>query len=129
MLHALSAPFFKSVLIGGALLGVGIGATAIKPERTTKRLVLHAPVEANAIYLSAWDEGDVQLNIKGALRPMTFEIRASINDGCRWLGVETLIPIDEKTFAYDYDEYILECEPGAEPYRKTPRKGVVTVED
>jgi hypothetical protein len=58
---------------------------------------------------------------------MTFEIRASVSDGCRWLGVETLEPIDDKTYAYDYSEYILECDEGATPFLKTPRTGIVDV--
>ena len=63
------------------------------------------------------------------LHPITFYNRASIHDGCRWLGTETLTPIDSKTFYYDYSETVLECDPGATPFYKTPRTGLVTVED
>ena len=64
-----------------------------------------------------------------SINPVTFKTRAQVYDGCRWLGVETLIPRDERSFDYDYSEYILSCEPGATPARKTPRKGLVTIED
>jgi hypothetical protein len=130
MLQALTTPVFKSVVLGGVLLGSGIGAkvmTSKCDQGQTRRLVLHAPVERNAIYLSAWDDGDVRIKYDGELRPMTFEIRASVSDGCRWLGVETLEPIDDKTYAYDYSEYILECDEGATPFLKTPRTGIVDV--
>lgn len=129
MLHAVSAPLFKTIALGGLLLGTGVVAKVTTNECcSTKRLVLHAPAEANAIYLSAWDQGDVRLRITGPLHPITFEVRASVSDGCRWLGIERLEPIDERTYAYDYSEYILECDEGARPARKTPRKGIVTVE-
>jgi len=39
------------------------------------------------------------------------------------------MPIDNHRYFYRYDEKILECEPGADPYIKTPRTGFVTVED
>jgi hypothetical protein len=127
MLHALSAPILKSFLIGGALLTAGIGAAASTDSTST--LVLHAPVEQHAIYLSAWDEGDLEMKLGSQLQPMRFVIRARMSDGCRWAGIETLVPLDERTYHYDYDELMLDCEPGATPrYRKTPRQGIVTVE-
>ena len=44
-------------------------------------------------------------------------------------GPKTLIPIDAKTFSYDYSETILGCVDGAVPMIKTPRTGTVTLED
>jgi hypothetical protein len=133
MLQALTTPLLKSVVLGGLLLGVGIGATKVKSSdccSSTRRLSLHAPVQANAIYLSAFDEGDIRVKVRNnELRPMTFEIRASVSDGCRWLGIETLEPIDSRTFAYEYNEFILECDEGATPFLKTPRTGVVVAHE
>jgi hypothetical protein len=129
MLQALTTPLFKSVVLGAILLGTGIGAAVTSAgDIETRRLVLTAPVEPNAIYLSAWDDGDVRIKVEGTeLRPLTFEIRARVSDGCRWLGVERLEPIDDHTYAYDYSEFILECDEGAVPFRKTPRTGIVSV--
>lgn len=131
MLQAFTTPILKTVVLGAVLVGGGIGAKVMSKDSGvgTRRLVLHAPEEASAIYLSAWDDGDVRIKNDGALRPITFEIRASVNDGCRWLGVETLEPLDDHLYAYDYSEYILECDEGAVPFRKTPRVGTVTVID
>ncbi len=134
MQHAVTTPLFRSVVVGGLLLGLtAFGATMKSsrgPEMVTKRLALHTVVEPTAIYLSAWRKGDVTVQFeKGELRPITFRVRGTIPDGCRWEGTETLIPIDNKTFTYEYSEEILSCPPGTEStYRKTPRTGLVTVE-
>jgi len=131
MQQALTAPIFRSVVLGGLVLSLGavhVGTTS--SNSVTRRLVLHAVEEPNAIYLSAWDEGDVKVTFDAAeLHPLTFEMRASVYDGCRWLGTETLVPIDDRSYAYDYSETILSCNKGAVPLRKTPRTGIVTVED
>jgi hypothetical protein len=42
----------------------------------------------------------------------------SLHDGCRWLGIKTLIARDARSFAYDHSQQILSCEPGPTP-RKT----------
>jgi hypothetical protein len=134
MLHALTTPVLKSVVLGGLLLGAGLGAAKIKSSdccsSSMHRLSLHAPVQEGALYLTAFEDGDVRVKLHdGALRPIAFEIRASVNDGCRWLGVETLEPLDQHTYSYSYRETILECDPGATPFLKTPRTGVVVVHD
>ena len=132
MQQADTTPLFRSVVVGGLLLGLGAFATIKMPssELVTKRLVLHTVQEPNAIYLSAWRNGDVRVQLEnGELRPITFRVRATFPDGCRWEGTETLIPIDHNTFTYDYSERILSCPPTTEStYRKTPRSGLVTVE-
>ena len=136
MQQAVTTPLFRSVVVGGLLLGLTAFGPMFKHHETksamvTKRLALHTVVEPTAIYLSAWRNGDVTVQFeKGELRPITFRVRATIPDGCRWEGTETLVPIDEKMFTYDYEEEILSCPPGTEStYRKTPRTGLVTVED
>lgn len=131
MLQALTTPVWRSVVVGMLLLGVTVtAAVATRDRSVTRRLRLHAVDEPNAIYLTMFRDGDLSVRFPDAdLRTLTFHVRASVYDGCRWLGTETLVPIDDRTFAYDYAETILGCEPGAQPLRKTPRQGLVTVED
>jgi hypothetical protein len=128
MLHAIEAPLFKLALVAGAALAA---STAMRPARVhapvTHRLSLQAPVQPNALYLTAWAEGDVK--VTGELQAMTFTTRAYVNDGCRWMGIEKLEPIDARHFSYTYDETILSCDPDSVPYFKTPRTGIVTVEE
>ena len=81
------------------------------------------------MYLTAWEHGDVRINVDGDLVPLTFQTRAEYVDHCRWLGTETLRPIGERRYAYSYSETLLDCDPGATPAIKTPRIGIVTVED
>jgi hypothetical protein len=44
------------------------------------------------------------------------------------MGTEKLTPIGARAYAYSYAETILSCRPNANPFRKTPRTGIVTVE-
>ena len=132
---AVTTPLFRSVVVGGLMLGAAVLAPSFMSNAkatnvTNHRLVLHTVAEPNAIYLSAWRNGDVNVQFEnGELRPITFRVRATIPDGCRWEGTETLIPIDERSFTYSYDDRQLSCPDGVEPqYRPTPRVGIVTVE-
>ena len=132
-MQAVTTPVFRSVVVGGLLLGLAVVAPSFASQQedlVPRRLVLHTVSEPTAIYLSAWRNGDVNVQLEnGELRPITFRVRATIPDGCRWEGTETLVPIDHRTFAYDYSERILSCPAGTEStYRKTPRVGIVTVE-
>lgn len=127
MQQALTSPVYRSIAVGGLLLALSLayGRPAHRP-----RLVLHAASNPHAIYLTAWRDGDVQMNVEpGSLEPLMFTTKAWVNDGCRWLGIETLDPLGPRVYAYRYDEIILGCNPGAVPYWKTPRTGTVTVED
>ena len=131
---AVTTPLFRSVVVGGLILGATLVAPTFasqsKPAMTSHRLVLHTVSEPAAIYLSAWRNGDVNVQFEnGELRPITFKVRATIPDTCRWEGTETLIPIDDKSFSYSYEDRQLSCPEGVEPqYRPTPRVGIVTVE-
>lgn len=128
MHHALTAPVLKALLSSAAVVASSAYYIAAQPAASEHRLLLDAEVRADAIYLTAWDRGAVVLSLQGGeLRPVTFTTRAWLSDGCRWEGVETLVPVDASHFAYDYRENILECLPDAEPAIKTPRQGVVTV--
>jgi hypothetical protein len=99
-----------------------------KQTTTVQRLQLHAPQEPRALYLTAWDHGDVFVRVTdGKARPLTFQTHAFINDGCEWLATEHLVPSGSDRYAYSYDEQILSCEPGSTPARKTPRTGYVLV--
>lgn len=129
MMDALSVPLFRTLLVG-VLAAASIAAVATtREDPTTRRLSLHAVEERNSYYLTAWDEGDVLVAFPDeSLRAVTFYSRARLTDGCRWTGVEKLTPVGEGAFFYEYSETVTDCAPGAHPYRKTPRTGLVTVE-
>jgi hypothetical protein len=130
MQHALTAPVFTSIALAGLALGLSAVAPSAEPAPATHRLRLHAVDAPDAIYLSVFRDGDIRVRFRGSsIHPITFRVRAKVFDGCRWLGIETLTPRDARSFDYDYSERILSCEPGATPTGKTPRKGIVTVED
>lgn len=115
-------------LMGSALLGL---AALFVPHAQpgTYRFTLHAPELPNAIYISAWNDGDVYVDHDGSDgKTLTFTRRADEHDGCRWQGMETLAPIGPHAYVYNYDEKILSCEPDAHPFVRTPRRGIVTVE-
>jgi hypothetical protein len=127
---ALSAPVLKSIAVAGLALGLSVAASSRAPARVTHRLALHAVDAPDAIYLTAFRNGDIYMTFEGGkLSARTIKTYASVWDGCRWLGIERMTPRDERSFDYDYSERILECDPGATPTRKTPRQGIVTVED
>lgn len=129
MLQAVEAPLLKMAAIAGAGLLVAAFAQArMHDNGVVQRLELHAPEEPNALYLTAWSDGDIYVTLHdGKMKPMEFQTRAFINDGCEWLATETLVPDGASRYAYSYDETILSCEPGATPARKTPRTGYVLV--
>ncbi|HSK02239.1 MAG TPA: hypothetical protein VK932_13395 [Kofleriaceae bacterium] len=130
MQFALTTPVYKSIALAGLVLGLGVAAKSLAPEPVTHRLRLHAVDRPNTIYMTVFRHGDIRVRFdEGKLHPITFKVRATVSDGCRWLGIEKLVPRDDRSFNYDYSERILSCEPGATPYIKTPRKGIVTVED
>lgn len=127
MMQALLAPVLKSIVLGGIGIGVALGFHHGGDGRVTHRLRLHAIVEPNAIYLTEFDQGDIKLDyVKD--KTLTFSNETTYY-GCHWLGMETLIPVNDREFAYVYDEVVMSCEPGATATRKTPRTGTVTVED
>jgi hypothetical protein len=119
------------VLVGGAALALGAlflpRAVASSSPAGMYRLVLHAPEEAGAFYLSAWGEGDVFV-ARSDDKSITFVRRGDEHDGCSWQGTERLTRMSAGVYAYDYSETILSCRPDAMPFRKTPRTGIVTVE-
>jgi len=130
-MDALLTPLFKSILFAALIGSAGIGKllTTDADQSVTRQLALHTESLPNAIYLTAWRDGDVSFTFPDSkLHAITFYNRASIHDGCRWLGTESLTPIDDKTFFYDYSETVLDCDAGATPFYKTPRTGLVTVE-
>jgi hypothetical protein len=117
-------------LAGSAALAAGVLLLPRDHATSAYRLSLHAPVEANTFYLSVWNEGEVFVGHDGRdRRPVVFTRRGDEHDGCTWLGTERLIPIAPNAYHYSYDETILACRPGARPFRKTPRMGIVTVDE
>ncbi len=125
IMEVLSAPVGRSIALATVLACVAFA----QPHHKRHRLRLHAEAMPHAIYLSVWDSGDLYLSLPAHHEKIVFETRARISDGCEWLGIETLVPIDATRFAYDYSEEILSCEPGAIPAYKTPRQGIVTVDE
>jgi hypothetical protein len=119
------------VLVGGAALALGAlflpRAIASPSPAGMDRLVLHAPEHEGFIYVSAWAEGDVFVPHSDA-KAITFVRRGDEHDGCTWQGTERLTRLSAGVYAYDYQETILACKPDANPFRKTPRTGIVTVE-
>jgi hypothetical protein len=124
-MQALTSPVFRSIALGGLLLAATIAT--VKPSAPTHRLVLHAPRQCGAFYMTAFRHGDLRLAIDDQSQTLTFRTRAEMNDGCRWQATETLVPVSAKRYSYRYEERLLSCEPGAQPYMKTPRTGYVDV--
>src|SRR5262249_20086724 len=119
----------KVLALGGVTLAMS-AMLSHPSHRSTHRLSLHAPVRPDALYLTRFSEGDIEITRDDAdPRPLTFTTRAYISDGCEWLGIEYLVPVDGKRYAYSYDEAILSCAPDAVPCIKTPRTGVVIVDE
>src|SRR5262245_58579819 len=114
MLQAVELPFLKAALAGAAVIAGMVALTPEKPATIVQRLELHAPEEVGALYLTAWDRGDVYVRLTdGTARPLKFQTHAFINDGCEWLATERLMPTGPDRYAYSYDEEILACQPGA----------------
>jgi len=131
-MQAFVAPVGKSLLVAAA----AVGALAVIPHRHHHRhhhhhhrLVLHAQSNPDALYLSAWMDGPVDVDIDADhLQPLKFEMRAHVTDGCRWHGWETLTPSGDHRYAYAYDEERLSCSPHPIPTIRTPRTGWVEVQ-
>jgi hypothetical protein len=128
MLQALTFPMYRSVAVGGLLLALTVAQVRAGKTQHVRRLALHAVAQPGTLYFTAWRHGPVRVPVEGGkLVPLTFETLAAVDDGCRWEGTETLVPINDHSYAYRYDETILDCDAGATPYVKTPRTGVVTI--
>ena|SRR6185436_11569463 len=129
MRQALVSPVFRSIAIASVLLALAVTGLAANSQHT-RRLVLHAVERPGELYISAWSDGPIAVPFSGKeLIPLTYKTRAYVTDGCRWLGTETLIPMSDGRYFYDYSETLLGCRPGATPCVKTPRTGIVTIEE
>ena len=129
-MQALTSPVYRAVAVAALLLALtlSVRSRAATPQHEA-RLSLRTVWKANAIYLSWWNDGDVRVALApGDLPPLEFTARAWI-DGCHWKATELLDPIDAHHYAYRYAETLLGCRPGAVPWRKTPRTGIVTVSE
>ena|SRR5689334_25041835 len=128
MLQAHVSSVFRSFAIAGVLLALsvaGIGAA----KKQHGYWVLHAVEQPGAIYLSMFGQGYKHVAFDGKLGTRSFTWITNAPDGCRWRSSERLVPAGERRYYYSYDETLLSCRPGATPYIKTPRTGVVTLED
>jgi hypothetical protein len=139
---AVEAPVRKLAVIAGATLA--IAAFVHRPHAAERvvaqqhhRLTLHAPSLSNAYYLTVFARHHLQrttcdlqsIDVTGDDKTIDFSTKIHMYDGCLWEGVEHLSKIDDHTYSYSYDENILACEPDAVPALKTPRTGIVTVDD
>lgn len=132
MLQAVEAPLSRTMVITGVGAALALGLALLpahhRAHPVVHRLVLDAPIQPHALYLTAWESGDVYVTFdKDVARSMTFTTRAHISDGCFWQATETLVPLTDTKYSYSYDETILSCEDGAVPALKTPRTGFVFV--
>jgi hypothetical protein len=125
-MHAITAPLFKSIALGGVLVGLTVLQVATAPVK--HRLRLHAVDRPHEVYITRFARGDVRAVYQPG-ETLVWKTRAEVFDGCIWQGIETLVPLSDREFSYRYDERIESCSPGATPTRKTPRDGTVTVED
>ena len=130
-MQALEVPVGKTLLIAA----LAVGAFAVVPHRRHHhhhhhhRLVLHAVSNPDALYLSAFAEGPVDIDLDADhLQPLKFEMRAHVSDGCRWHGWETLTPSGDHRFTYAYNDEKLSCSPHALDTVPTPRVGWVEVQ-
>lgn len=131
MQQALTTPVGRIALFAAAVLAMGAAKVATRDHAATYRLHLDAPVKPSAIYMTRWHLGEVTATFDdGELQPITFRTRAHVYDGCFWQGTETLTPINDTQFHYDYSEQRLSCDPDADLnlMMKTPRQGIVTIE-
>jgi hypothetical protein len=137
---AVEAPVRKLAVVAGAALAVA--AFVHRPHaaemivQSHHRLTLHTETLPNAIYLTVFADGRVQhddsalhsIDVIGEGHAMHFATR-TMYYGCEWEGRESLVPIDAHSYAYSYDEQLIYCEPDARLTVKTPRTGIVTVDD
>ena len=128
---AVEVPRWKQAALGVAALGLMVGFATRHHHLSKHHLSLHAPVRCHAIYLTAWSHGDVTIARDDAakLETLTFDTRGMLPDGSTWMGSETLVPIDGHAYAYSYDETILDTPPEGTRYIKTPRQGIVVVDE
>src|SRR5260370_32037868 len=80
-------------LVGSALLGLG---ALLMPHAQSGiyRFTLHAPAQSNAIYISAWNDGEVYVDHDGSGgKTLTSTRRADEHAGCRWPGTAPLPPL------------------------------------
>ena len=129
MLHAVTAPLTRTVMLGGLMLALTGAAFVARHDHRTIRLSLDTEWRSDCVYLTAWEDGrDVTVDLPShKLVPFKFIITGSLTDGCRWRATESLVPLDDQHFSYAYSEEILSCEPDALPAIKTPRTGIATI--
>jgi hypothetical protein len=116
--------------LAGLLLAGAAYIVERSPAQSGWALVLDAPREAVCYYGSQWNDGPVRVSEAQAHRPtpIVFAHEFPFEDGCTWRSVETLQPIGEGRYSYQYEEHVVSCAAGATPAATCPLTGVVTVE-
>lgn len=131
-MQAFEVPVGKSLLVAA----LAVGALAVMPTRHhcrhhhghRHRLVLHAESHPDYLYLSAWMNGPVEVELDpDHLQPLRFDMRAHVSDGCRWHGWEVLTPAGDH-YTYAYNDEKLACSPHPLATVPTPRTGWVEVQ-
>ena len=132
---AVESSVFRLAIAGGVVLAVAAFARPSHPHHHHSavhqhRLTLHAPIDPREFYVTPFAEGSVNIMRDDEhLVPLVMRATTHYVDGCDWMGIDTLVPIDAHQYSYSYDERILSCEEGAIPAHKTPRTGYVVVDE
>jgi len=129
MLQAHVSSAFRSFAIASLLLALSVAGVGAVKSRHTGFWVLHAVAQPNAIYLSIFGQGEEHVAFDGKRGARTFTTTLWAPDDCQWRSTEKLVPAGERRYYYSYDETLLRCRAGAVPFIKTPRTGVVTLEE
>ena len=129
---ALEAPLAKLTVAAGVVAAVAAFAPHRQHHRhhhhrDVHKLVLHTVSQADAIYVTAFDDDYRYEKLDPQhLMVMQYEIRAVVY-GCLWQGTETLMPNGDH-YDYTYEDHIIRYGDDCTPTRPTPRSGTVTIE-
>jgi hypothetical protein len=120
----------RVLALAGLLLAGAAFIVERRPAPSGWALVLDAPREAQCYYGSQWNDGPVQITEAQARghASIVFEHEFPFEDGCTWRSVETLRPIADARYSYQYEERVVSCTEGSRPADPCPLTGVVTVE-
>lgn len=120
-----SFPFRRLVLAAGALaLLVGFQLHRAPSGHYRLELQVTQDGEDGCFYGSPWYSGAPEASRIDA--PITFQTRYDYVDGCTWESTETLIPVGDGKFSYQYHERMLSCDEDSEPGYACDRAGIVT---
>ena len=121
----LSFPFGRLVLAVGALaLLAGFHLRHAPSGHYRLELEVTQEGEDGCFYGSPWYTGAPETSRIDS--SITFQTRYDYVDGCTWESTETLVPVGEGKFSYQYSERMLSCDEDSEPGYACARSGIVT---